>query len=43
MAKKIYPPYIDGTLPACALDSSGNGELTIPFAFNEANSEKDIN
>lgn len=33
---KLYPPYLEGTLPAFSLNDEGNGILTIPFAFNRA-------
>lgn len=32
---KLYPPYIEGTLPAFCLNN-GDGELVIPFAHNRA-------
>ena len=32
---KLYPPYIEGALPAFCL-SNGDGELVIPFAHNRA-------
>ena len=35
---KLYPPYIEGTLPAFCLNEGG-GELVIPFAHNRAISE----
>ena len=39
---KLYPPYIEGTLPAFTLDSSGNGTITIPFELNRAVSMVDV-
>jgi len=39
---KLYPPYIDGTLPAFCLDEEGNGEISIPFIYNDAVSEYDV-
>lgn len=33
---KLYPPYLEGTLPAFSLDDKGNGVMTIPFTFNRA-------
>ena len=39
---KLYPPYIEGTLPAFCLDNKGDGIITIPFAHNKAVSESDI-
>ena len=39
---KLYPPYIEGTLPAFCLDDKGNGTITIPFAHNKAVSLTDI-
>lgn len=39
---KLYPPYIEGTLPAFCLDSAGNGVMTIPFAYNKAVSKTEI-
>lgn len=39
---KLYPPYIEGTLPAFCLDDKGDGTITIPFAHNKAVSESDI-
>lgn len=39
---KLYPPYIEGTLPAFWVDNEGNGEMVIPFAFNKAVSKEEI-
>jgi len=39
---RLYPPYIEGTLPAFCLDEKGNGEIAIPFTFNKAVSSADI-
>ena len=39
---KLYPPYIEGTLPAFCLNSAGDGTVTIPFAHNKAVSISDI-
>ena len=39
---KLYPPYIEGTLPAFCLNSDGGGVITIPFAHNKAVSIADI-
>ena len=39
---KLYPPYIEGTLPAFCLDNKRDGTITIPFAHNKAVSESDI-
>jgi hypothetical protein len=39
---KLYPPYIEGVLPAFCLDANGDGEITIPFANNKAVSTTDI-
>jgi hypothetical protein len=39
---KLYPPYLEGTLPAFCLDASGDGVLTIPFAHNKAVSIDDF-
>ena len=39
---KLYPPYIEGTLPAFCLNSAGDGTITIPFAHNQAVSKADI-
>ena len=39
---KLYPPYIEGVLPAFCLDANGDGEITIPFANNKAVSIADI-
>ena len=34
---KLYPPYLEGTLPAFCLDvETGDGAITIPFAHNKA-------
>ena len=33
---KLYPPYLEGTLPAFCLNTAGDGVLTIPFAHNKA-------
>lgn len=38
---KLYPPYIEGTLPAFCL-KDGDGTITIPFAHNKAVSKADI-
>ena len=38
---KLYPPYIEGTLPAFCL-KEGDGTITIPFAHNKAVSKADI-
>ena len=38
---KLYPPYIEGTLPAFCL-KDGDGEISIPFAHNKAVSKEDI-
>ena len=39
---RLYPPYLEGTLPAFWLNKEGNGLITIPFAFNKAVSSADI-
>lgn len=39
---RLYPPYIEGTLPAFCLDEKGNGQIAIPFTFNKAVSSADI-
>lgn len=40
---KLYPPYIEGTLPAFCVDvNTGDGVLTIPFAHNKAVSTDEI-
>lgn len=39
---KLYPPYIEGTLPAFWVDNKGNGEMVIPFALNRAVSKEEI-
>ncbi len=33
---KLYPPYLEGTLPAFSLTTQGNGVLSIPFVINKA-------
>ena len=33
---KLYPPYIEGTLPAFYVNEKGNGKIVIPFAHNKA-------
>lgn len=40
---KLYPPYIEGVLPAFCVNSNGGGEIVIPFAHNKAVSTADIN
>ena len=40
---KLYPPYLEGTLPAFCLDNNGDGIMTIPFALNKAVARADIN
>lgn len=39
---KLYPPYIEGTLPAFYKDSSGIIKLTIPFSMNRAVSSNEV-
>lgn len=39
---KLYPPYLEGTLPAFCLDNNGDGVMTIPFALNKAVSISEI-
>ena len=45
---KLYPPYIEGTLPAFCLDNFGSGgvasgaSITIPFTMNPAVGAADI-
>ena len=39
---KLYPPYLEGTLPAFSLTSEGNGVMTIPFVLNKAVSYSEI-
>lgn len=39
---KLYPPYIEGTLPAFCLDSDGGGTIVIPFTLNRAVSKSEI-
>ena len=39
---KLYPPYIEGTLPAFGLDKKGDGTIVIPFSHNKAVSPTDI-
>jgi hypothetical protein len=38
---KLYPPYIEGTLPACLYGS--NKIIRIPFSMNSSVSPADIN
>jgi len=38
---KLYPPYIEGTLPAFCLENGG-GTIVIPFALNKAVSKSEI-
>ena len=41
---KLYPPYIEGTLPAFSVNcGDGNGAISIPFAHNRAVSIEEIN
>lgn len=39
---KLFPPYIEGTLPAFGVDTKGNGVMSIPFTFNKAVSASEI-
>lgn len=39
---RLYPPYIEGILPAFCLDNNGDGVAAIPFAHNKAVSLTDI-
>ena len=39
---KLYPPYIEGTLPAVGLDKGDSNKITIPFALNKAVSRNEI-
>ena len=49
MANKLYPPYIEGTLPAFYLDYDLNlntpsgAKITIPFTMNPAINQADFN
>ena len=35
MATKLYPPYIEGTIPAFCT-SSGTAQIVVPFSLNKA-------
>ena len=39
---KLYPPYLEGTLPAFSLSKQGNGTMTIPFVLNKAVSSTEV-
>lgn len=39
---KLYPPYLEGTLPAFSLSTQGNGIISIPFVVNRAVSFSEI-
>lgn len=39
---KLYPPYLEGTLPAFSLNNEGNGVMTIPFVLNRAVSPVEV-
>lgn len=39
---KLYPPYLEGTLPAFSLNEQGNGIMTIPFVLNKAVSPSEV-
>jgi hypothetical protein len=42
MQMKLYPPYIEGKLPAFSLDENQTFELAIPFQLNPAVGEEDF-
>lgn len=39
---KLYPPYIEGSLPAFCLDNEGTGVMPVPFAYNKAVSISEV-
>lgn len=39
---KLYPPYIEGTLPAFCLENEGTGIMPVPFAYNKAVSVSEV-
>ena len=39
---KLYPPYIEGTIPAFYKDSRGAVTLTVPFSMNRAVSVNEV-
>ena len=42
MAIKLYPPNIEGTIPAFATSEDGTTTLVVPFSLNKAVSVDDI-
>lgn len=39
---KLYPPYIEGSLPAFCLNEEGTGVMPVPFAYNKAVSKLEV-
>lgn len=39
---KLYPPYVEGTIPAFYEDSKGTVTLTVPFSMNRAVSVNEV-
>ena len=42
MGKRLYPPQIEGTIPAFTLEDEGGAVLTVPFLMNKAVSKSEI-
>lgn len=39
---KLYPPYIEGTLPAFYAEDDGTAKIVVPFSMNRAVSKNDV-
>jgi hypothetical protein len=39
---KLYPPYIEGTIPAFYTDSERGTVLTVPFSMNKTVSKNSV-
>lgn len=39
---KLYPPYIEGTLPAFIVDSNGYAKISVPFEYNKGVSSAEV-
>jgi hypothetical protein len=42
MATYLYPPYIEGTIPAFYTDSKNGTKLIVPFSMNKAVSKDSV-
>ena len=39
---KLYPPYIEGTIPAFCENKQGTVIMTVPFSMNRAVNKKQV-